>query len=120
MSTDKLLVAVAEAARKDDIEEDPRWGALVEGRISEADRKALEALAARDARHEETLRMLAPLSEEARDRMTDRILSEVQAGPQPRLLPRRRPRALASSRFPGGGGGRLSPPPWPSRRALSC
>jgi hypothetical protein len=83
MSSDKLLDAVARAAEKDEIEEDPRWRALVEGRLSEADRKALDELAAMDARHDEARQLLTPLGDEARERFTDRILGEIARAPEP-------------------------------------
>lgn len=82
MSKDELLTALARAAEKDEIEEDPRWAALVEGRSSEADRRALEELAALDARNEEALALLTPLGEEAKARMAERILGEMARAPQ--------------------------------------
>jgi hypothetical protein len=95
MSSDKLLDAVARAAEKDEIEDDPRWRALVEGRLSEADRKALEELAEEDARHEEALVLLEPLGDEAKARITDRILGELGAAPRAEDPPAPRAEVIA-------------------------
>jgi len=78
MTTDELLKAVAQAAREDEIEDDPRWSALVEGKLSEQDRAALEALASSSPRHDEALRLLKPLDEGARARFADAILAQMQ------------------------------------------
>jgi hypothetical protein len=95
MTTDELLKAVAQAAREDEIEADPRWSALVEGKLSEQDRAALEALASSSPRHDEALRLLTPLDEGARARFADAILAQMQGdeaaakeGPAPAPPPR--------------------------------
>ncbi|MDC0747937.1 hypothetical protein [Polyangium mundeleinium] len=78
MTTDELLKAVAQAARDDEVEDDPRWSALVEGKLPEQDRAALEELAKNSPRHEEAWHMLRPLDEQARARFTDGILAQMQ------------------------------------------
>jgi hypothetical protein len=78
MTTDELLKGVAEAAREDEIEEDPRWSALVEGTISAEDRAALDELARSSPRDAEARLLLEPLDEGARARIADRILAQMQ------------------------------------------
>ncbi|HVK70865.1 MAG TPA: hypothetical protein VM694_40700 [Polyangium sp.] len=78
MTTDELLKAVAQAARDDELEDDPRWSALVEGKLPERDRAALEELARSTPRDEEAWHMLQPLDEQARARFTDGILAQMQ------------------------------------------
>ncbi|MDI3289266.1 hypothetical protein [Polyangium sp. 15x6] len=77
MTTDELLKAVAQAAREDEIDDDPRWSALAEGSLPEQDRAALEEIARRSPRHEEAWHMLRPLDEKARARFTDGILAQM-------------------------------------------
>lgn len=88
MSTDDLLRAVARAAREDEIEGDPRWDALVEGKISAEDRAALEELAGSSRAQGEAWQALQPLDDEARSRMTDRILAQLQGEQQAEQPPR--------------------------------
>jgi len=98
MSTDELLKAAAKAAREDGIEGDPRWTALVEGKISAEDRAALEDLARTSRAHDETWQTLQPLDDAARSRITNRILAQLQgeqAGARVIPLPARRPGAAA-------------------------
>ena len=78
MSTDDLLKAVAKVVRDDEPEADPRWNALVEGKLSPGDREALEELTRSSRRDREAWQMLEPLGSEVRAKFTDRILSDLE------------------------------------------
>src|SRR5438128_1637345 len=75
--TDDLLKAIREAVREEEGERRPELDALVEGRLSEADRAKLEESARQDPGLARAVEWNRPLEGDARDRMHARVMAQL-------------------------------------------
>src|SRR5579871_6650341 len=84
MKDDPLLDALAETAKAQDPLSDPRWEGLVRGTLSHEDEAALAELAARSEDGKTALAAFRPLGGDARGRIADKLLANIQARKAPK------------------------------------
>ena len=94
MTDDEILKAAGEIERGRDLLADPRWLALTEGTLGEADRAELEALASRSEEGRRALEAHRPLDAAEQAEMVERILGASPViAPVITLRPRSKARA---------------------------
>ena len=84
MTDDEILKVAGEIERGRDVLVDPRWQALAEGTLGEADRAELEALASRSEEARRALEAHRPLDAAEQAEIVERLLA---ASPTPAIAP---------------------------------